>query len=373
MLKITFLMSVIAVFSVAAQDGIVKTYYGKGKVSSRVSFVNDILEGESFWYYENGNIKTQKNYSNGKLNNSNRSYYESGLLKEEVHYTDGTLNGVSKFYYENGGLKEVRTYNFGKLISKSELEFDANYVAPYSAYEAGMNKKNFNSEDILCDADICPQPIGGIKEIEKNIIYPELAKKFNLEGKVLLAVLVGTKGESKKITVHKGLGLGCDEAAIEAVKKTRFIPGEKKGEVIETEILFSINFKLSKNSETKFLTKTETDSVKSEVINKEISQKQFIICETEVCPKPVGGINELLKKIKYPSQAKRNNVSGEVEVETKINDLGFVISVTVTKGIGYGCDEAAKSAVIKTEFEPAVQNGKPVETTVKIMVPFILE
>lgn len=82
---------------------------------------------------------------------------------------------------------------------------------------------------------------------------------------------------------------------------------------------------------------------------------------------------QTLKKIKYPSQAKRNNVSGEVEVETKINDLGFVISVTVSKGIGYGCDEASKSAVIKTEFEPAVQNGKPVETTVKIMVPFILE
>lgn len=373
MFKITFLISVLFTLSVAAQDGIVKTYFGKGKVSSRVSYVNDILEGESFWYYENGNIKSQKNYSNGKLNNSNRTYYESGLLKEEVHYTDGSLNGVSRFYYENGGLKEVRTYNFGKLISKSELEFDANYVAPYSAYEAGMNKKNFNNEDILCDADICPQPIGGIKEIEKNIIYPDLAKKFNLEGKVLLSVLVGAKGEVKKITVHKGLGLGCDEAAIEAVKKTIFIPGEKKGEVIETEILFSLNFKLTEESNPKFVINSQTDSVKNEIINKDVPPKQFISCENEVCAKPVGGINELLKKVKYPSQAKRNNISGEVEVETKINDLGFVISVNVTKGIGYGCDEAAKSAIIKTEFEPALQNGKPVESSAKILVPFILE
>lgn len=43
------------------------------------------------------------------------------------------------------------------------------------------------------------------------------------------------------------------------------------------------------------------------------------------------------------------------------------------KGIGYGCDEAAKSLIIKSEFEPAIENGKVVESTVKIIIPFILE
>ncbi|MFZ1288959.1 MAG: TonB family protein [Melioribacteraceae bacterium] len=369
MLKLSFFLYIILAINIFAQDGVVKSYYGKGKVSSRISFVNDVLEGESFWYYENGNIKNIKNYSNGKLDNSNKSFYESGLLKEEIHYSDGILNGVSKFYFENGGLKEVRTYDYGKLISVSEIGYDENYVAPFSAYEAGINKKNLSNEDILCDADMCPQPIGGIKEIEKNIIYPELAKKFNLEGKVLVSVVVGIKGETKKIIVHKGLGLGCDEAAIDAVKKTRFIPGVKKGEVVETEILFSLNFKLSENNETKFVTTNET----KEEVKIEPEKKQFIICNYDVCPKPVGGINELLKNLKYPSQAKRNNISGDVEVEAKINDLGFVISANIFKGIGYGCDEAAKSVIIKSEFEPAIQNGKVVESTVKIIIPFILE
>ncbi|MBK8947030.1 MAG: TonB family protein [Ignavibacteriae bacterium] len=370
MLKLFFLSSIFLAINLFAQNGIIKSYYGKGKVSSLVSFVNDVLEGESIWYYENGNIKTIKNYSNGKLDNSNKSFYESGLLKEEIHYSDGVLNGISKFYYENGGLKEVRTYNNGKLISISNVDYDSNYAAPFSAYEAGINKKNYNNEDILCDAEICPQPIGGIKEIEKNIVYPELAKKFNLEGKVLVSVIVGANGEAKNITVHKGLGLGCDEAAIDAVKKTKFIPGEKNGEVTETEILFSLNFKLSENNETKFVTSNE---VKTEEIKQVPEKKQFIICDYDVCPKPVGGINEMLKKLKYPAQAKRNEISGEVEVEAKINDLGFVISVNVLKGIGYGCDEAAKSVIIKSEFEPAIENGKVVESTVKIIIPFILE
>ncbi|MCB0753353.1 MAG: hypothetical protein KDC52_17915, partial [Ignavibacteriae bacterium] len=81
MLKIYFLLCFFLTIHLIAQDGIVKSYYGKGKISSRVSFVDDILEGQSFWYYENGNLKTEKNYSNGKLNGVWRNYYESGLLK----------------------------------------------------------------------------------------------------------------------------------------------------------------------------------------------------------------------------------------------------------------------------------------------------
>ncbi|MCB9207463.1 MAG: TonB family protein [Ignavibacteriales bacterium] len=370
MLKIYFLLGYFLTINLFAQDGIVKSYYGKGKISSRVSFVDDILEGQSFWYYENGNLKTEKNYSNGKLNGVWRNYYETGLLKDEIHYSDGAPDGVSKFYYENGALKEVKEYDNGKLILISQLEYDANYIAPFSAYEAGMKKQNMQDGDILCDADICPQPIGGIEEIERNIVYPELARKFNLEGKALISAKINLQGKAKNIKVFKSLGLGLDEAAIDAVKKTRFIPGEKNGEAIETEITFTLNLKLDEKKEPTTIAISD-NYVDPNLV--ESSSTQFISCEFEICPKPIGGINELLKTLKYPTQAKRNNISGDVEIEAKINDLGFVISAEVVKGIGYGCDEAAKSAIIKTQFEPAMQNGKEVESTIKIVIPFILE
>jgi TonB family protein len=369
-LKSYFLLSFILIVNVHSQDGIIKTFYGKGKISSRVSFVDNILEGTSYWYFENGNLQTEKNYSNGKLEGIWRNFYQSGLLKDEVHYSDGILDGVSKFYYENGALKQVKEFNKGKLVSESNIDYDSNYVAPISAYQAGMKKKNFDDNDILCEADICPQPIGGIEEITSNIVYPDLAKKFNLEGNVLLSAKITEKGDAKNVKVIKGIGLGCDEAAIDAVKKTRFIPGEKKGENVETEITFSIPFKLSENK-TKIISAAAEISDTAKSI--ENNSKQFITCEFEECPKPIGGITELLKNLRYPPQAKRNNISGDVEVKAKINDLGFVISVEVTKGIGYGCDEAAKSLVIKTEFIPAKNNGKPIECETNIIIPFILD
>ncbi len=369
MLKLYFLFSIILTTSILSQDGIVKTYYGKGKISSRVSFVDNVLEGTSYWYYENGNLKEEKNFSNGKLDGVWRTFYESGLLKTEIHYSGGILDGVSKFYYDNGALKQVKDFDKGKLISVSNLDYDSNYVAPISAYKAGMKKNIFDDSEILCSADICPQPVGGIEEITNKIVYPNLAKKFNLEGKVLITATITEKGEAKNVKIIKGLGLGCNEAAIKAVKETKFIPGEKNGEIISTEITFPIQFKIKNNKEEIVASNsnivTQSDSVLGD------NNKRFITCKFDECPKPVGGITELLKNLRYPPQAKRNNISGDVEIKAKVNDLGFVISAEVVKGIGYGCDEAAKSVVIKTEFEPAKQNGKPVECEAEIIVPFI--
>jgi len=369
MLKLYFLFSLILSINIFSQDGIVKTYYGKGKVSSRVSFVDNVLEGTSYWYYENGNLKEEKNYSNGKLDGVWRTFYKSGLLESEIHYTDGVLDGVSKFYYNNGALKEVKDFDKGKLIRISDLDYDENYIAPISAYKAGMKKDNIDDSEILCAADICPQPVGGMEEITNKIIYPDLAKKFNLEGNVLVTATITDRGKAKNIKVIKGLGLGCDEAAVEAVKVTKFIPGEKNGEIVSAEITFPIPFKIKENKSEIAVSKTNIVTKPDSVLDE--NNKKFVTCDFDECPKPVGGITELLKNLRYPPQAKRNEISGDVEIKAKINELGFVMSADVVKGIGYGCDEAAKSAIIKTVFEPAKQNGKTVECEAVIVVPFI--
>ena len=103
------------------------------------------------------------------------------------------------------------------------------------------------------------------------------------------------------------------------------------------------------------------------------SESSFITCDTENCPKPIGGITQLLKILRYPPNAKRNNISGEVVLKAKVNEIGFVISTEVLKGLGYGCEEAAKSALIKTQFEPAKKNNIDVESIIEVIIPFILD
>ncbi len=379
MIKIKLLI-VVFVFPLLllGQNGTVKTYYLSGKVESRTSFVDDILEGKAIWYYENGNKRSEKNYSNGKLNGVSREFYKSGLVKKEVNISNGILNGISKSYYENGGLKEVLEYDMGKLISQKKIDYDTNYIPPLKAYEAGKKKRNFDNNDFLCEIDICPEPIGGLEEIESNIIYPALARQYRLEGSVLITAKINQRGIPESVKVIKGLGLGCDEAAVEAVKKTKFIPGELNGEIVATDVTFKLNFKIKEPKEPNNYIASkksfEGNLKKGQgKDNTNLKTTRFISCDLDKCPEPIGGITELLKKLRYPPQAKRNKISGDVLLEVTVDEFGFVTSSKVVKGIGYGCDEAAQSAVIKTQFSPAKVDGKEVDSVIKINVPFILK
>ncbi len=363
---LTLFFSIITI----AQDGIVKTYYASGKVERRTSFVKEILEGTSFTYYENGFIKSEKNYSNGKLSGVVKNYYSNGLVKDEAQFRNGMLDGVSKSFYENAGIMEVKNYREGELISSRSISYDENYIAPLSAYKEGKNHRKIENDDFICGLEICPEPVGGIEEIESNIIYPQLARQYKLEGYVLITTKINARGIPENIRVLQGLGLGCSEAAIEAVNKTKFVPGKNNGDIVETDVTFKLKFRIKEAEDKIDFSIAQSNQVEPET--KKIEQSSYIECEIDECPKPVGGIIELLKNLRYPPNAKRNKISGEVKLKVKVDELGFVISTEVIEGLGYGCDEAAQSTVIKTQFNPGRQNGKETETAIEIIVPFIL-
>lgn len=91
-------------------------------------------------------------------------------------------------------------------------------------------------------AETPPAPVGGSAAVLKNIDYPEMAKKAGLKGKVYVLVLVNESGGVDKATVIKGIGLGCDEAAIAGIKKSKFTPGKTGGAAVKAKLTMAINF-----------------------------------------------------------------------------------------------------------------------------------
>jgi len=89
-----------------------------------------------------------------------------------------------------------------------------------------------------------PEPIGGIKAIQEKIIYPEIAKRAGVEGKVYVLAFVDESGAVTKAQVLKGIGAGCDEAALNAVLKTKFKPGKQRGKPVKVQVSIPIIFKL---------------------------------------------------------------------------------------------------------------------------------
>lgn len=89
-----------------------------------------------------------------------------------------------------------------------------------------------------------PSPIGGIAGIQSKIIYPEIAKRAGVQGKVYVKAYVDDKGIVKKVEIIKGIGAGCDEAAIAAVLQTKFNPGKQRGKPVKVQISIPIKFVL---------------------------------------------------------------------------------------------------------------------------------
>ena len=89
-----------------------------------------------------------------------------------------------------------------------------------------------------------PEPIGGIAGIQSKIIYPEIAKRAGVQGKVYIKAYVDEEGIVKKAEVIKGIGAGCDEAAIQAVMQTRFKPGKQRGKAVKVQVSIPIRFVL---------------------------------------------------------------------------------------------------------------------------------
>lgn len=89
-----------------------------------------------------------------------------------------------------------------------------------------------------------PEPVGGIKAIQEKIVYPEIAKRAGVEGKVYILAFVDESGSVTKAQVLKGIGAGCDEAALDAVLKTKFKPGKQRGKPVKVQVSIPVIFKL---------------------------------------------------------------------------------------------------------------------------------
>ena len=76
--------------------------------------------------------------------------------------------------------------------------------------------------------------------------WVQLAKEAGIEGRVYVKFVINEKGNVVNPKVVRGIGGGCDQAAIEAVKKAKFVPGLQRGKPVKVWYTMPIYFKLQK-------------------------------------------------------------------------------------------------------------------------------
>jgi periplasmic protein TonB len=124
-------------------------------------------------------------------------------------------------------------------IEETEIDFDE------EPPPAPPPPKEEEETPIFVPYDSAPDPIGGFAAIQRNLKYPEIARRAGVEGMVIIQVLIDTRGAVEKTRVVKSLGNnGCDEAAIEAINKTKWKPALQRDKPVKVWVSIPVQFRL---------------------------------------------------------------------------------------------------------------------------------
>jgi protein TonB len=96
---------------------------------------------------------------------------------------------------------------------------------------------------------------GGIRKIGGGVSAPvalytpdpefsEEARKAKVAGNVLVTLIVDASGRPQNVHVLRGIGMGLDEKAVEAVRLYKFKPAMENGHPVPVQMNVEVNFQI---------------------------------------------------------------------------------------------------------------------------------
>jgi TonB family protein len=166
---------------------------------------------------------------------------------------DSALDAFRQWTYKpfllNGQPVEVETtiivvYNLPDWVSSQN---GAEQTPVPEAIKQNMQKAQARAEQEYKDGRIVPMQIGG--DVTTPVViwqpspeYTEEARKAKFEGTVTVSLIVNNAGIPLNVHVTKGVGMGLDEKAVEAVKQYRFKPAMQNGKPVAVFMNVEVNF-----------------------------------------------------------------------------------------------------------------------------------
>jgi len=125
----------------------------------------------------------------------------------------------------------------------AELDFDEPMDIPIQPKP--LQQKEDDEAEIFVVVENPPVLIGGIAAVQSQIVYPPLALKAGIEGRVIVQFVIDKNGQVLNPTVVRGIGGGCDEEAVRAVLKAKFQPGLQRGRPVAVRYTLPITFRIN--------------------------------------------------------------------------------------------------------------------------------
>ncbi len=94
-----------------------------------------------------------------------------------------------------------------------------------------------------------PIRVGGDVKPPEKVVFPspqytEIARKARIQGVVIVEAIIDKEGNVTNVKVLKGLPMGLDQSAVDAVKRWKFRPATLNGKPVAVIYNLTVNFQL---------------------------------------------------------------------------------------------------------------------------------
>lgn len=123
------------------------------------------------------------------------------------------------------------------------LDFDVALAGTPAPPPPPADDEDFNEVFVIVEQ--MPELIGGMAELHRQIVYPEIARRAGIQGRVVVQFIIDEQGYVRDPFVVRSAGGGLDEAALEAVQRIRFTPGMQRGRPVRVQYTLPVQFRLT--------------------------------------------------------------------------------------------------------------------------------
>ncbi len=111
---------------------------------------------------------------------------------------------------------------------------------------AGGRQSEAPVPDVFVSAEQMPAMIGGMSGFVERLVYPSDAQEAGTEGTVFLSIVVDESGAPTQVEVLRSPSPLLAEAAVKAMRESRFEPGRQRGEPVKVRLQLPIRFELAR-------------------------------------------------------------------------------------------------------------------------------
>ncbi len=243
-----------------AMIAMTKAWTKEGLLMWEGNVKDDRKQGDWIYYFANGKKREELHYNKGKKDGEFREWFYNGNIQKEGAYKNNRKIGIWSIHEIDGTL--IKRMDYSELPVKilfiseeqkrrEQMEVMEGLVEQEMNGDKEDNDEVEDEDEVYMEVETSAEPKGGLDRFRKHISeylanhYPTEARKEGIEGNVFICFVIEKDGSIGECIILKGIGGGCEEAAIEAIKSYgNWYPPSQGGKLVRQGFNIPIQFRL---------------------------------------------------------------------------------------------------------------------------------